>query len=91
MMVKERRYVFGVEDISSLIYACPHCGQEVECRLTGNYRPGAHCISCGEDLMTASIDEGLDPNDVLLRNLRRVRRIDDPRVRVSFVVPDPDN
>ena len=93
MMVRERRYIFGVEDISSLIYACPKCSHEVECKLSGpsdSYNPGPRCVSCGEDLMCPTDDEGLDPHDVLLRNLRRVLRTDDPKVQVKFAVYDPE-
>ncbi len=88
-MVKERRYVFDLQDIASLIYACSHCGQEVVCKLDSPYEPATHCVSCNERLAPNRAD-GIDPNRTLLVNLRRVLKVADPSVRVRFVVPDPD-
>ena len=70
-MVKEQRYIFDVQDIKSLIYACPHCGQEVVCELKGDYQPGSHCVSCSQSLQGNS--NGIDPNFTLLTNLRLAR------------------
>ena len=37
-MVKEHRYVFDVEDITKLIYTCPHCDMEVSYPIEGKIR-----------------------------------------------------
>ena len=87
-MVKEQRFIFDVQDIKSLIYACPHCGQEVVCKLKGDYQPGSHCVSCSQSLQGNS--NGIDPNFTILINLRRVLKMSDPPVRVRFVVPDAE-
>ena len=89
-MVKERRYVFDVQDISSVIYACNNCGQETVCKLDDRYRPPRDCPCCSRPLMPTSQESGLDPNEVLLTNLRSVLRLDNPSVRFRFVVPDID-
>lgn len=90
-MVKERRYVFDVSDIDSLIYACANCGQEIVCKLDGQYAPGATCVSCQSQLlMTRTANGTVDPRYTLLMNLRNVLRVQDPATRIRFVVPDPD-
>ena len=85
-MVKEQRYIFDIQDIKSLIYACSHCGQEVVCELKGDYHPGSHCVSCRQSLQGNS--NSFDPHFTLLTNLRSVLKMSDPPVRVRFVVPD---
>ena len=89
-MVKEHRYVFDVADISSLIFTCQNCGQEVVCKLEGEFSPGDHCVSCSESLSTTNTKNGIDPHHTLLINLRRVLKVSDASVKVKFVVPDPD-
>lgn len=90
-MVKERRYVFDIQDLSSLIYACPHCGHEAVCSLQHETHPPARCGSCEERLMVPDHVNGIDPAITLLQNLRKLLGKPAPgRVRVRLVVPDPD-
>ena len=89
-MVKEHRYIFDPSDITSVIYACSHCGQQVSVELDGEYRPSRQCGSCGSIVLDSDVADRLDPNEVLLTNLRRVLRLDNPKVKLRFVVPDPD-
>ena len=86
-MVKERRYVFDVGDISSLVFTCQNCKQEVVYPLDSDYKPHNRCQSCGEDLLTPTIVDGIDPNITLLINIRRILKLADPKVRLRFVVP----
>ena len=89
-MVKEHQYIFDVDDIKSLIYVCVQCGQEVVCKLEGEFRPGEHCENCRESLSATNMIQGIDPNYTLLINLRSVLKTSDTRVKIRFVVPDPD-
>ena len=88
-MVKERRYLFDVRDISSIVFACLNCKQEVVCKLDGEYSPGGICVSCGQPL-AAPVPGGINPARTLLTNLRYLLRMSDPTARVQFVVPDTD-
>ena len=87
MMVKERRYVFDLSDITSLIYTCRHCEQEIVCKLDGEYAPSASCASCGGALAAPS-KQMIHPARTLLTNLRHLLKRSDSQVRVQFVVPD---
>ena len=84
-MVKEHRYVFDVEDITKLIYTCPHCDMEVSYPIEGKFNPSTDCSSCSQPFM-----ERTDPNIRFLYNLRGLLKLSKPRVRLSIVVPDPD-
>lgn len=86
-MVKERRILFDVTDITGIVYSCLNCKQEVVCKLDGEYAPAITCVSCGHPLASSS-DAGLNPARTLLTNLRYLLRMQDPTARVQFVVPD---
>ena len=88
-MVKERRYVFDVRDITGIIYACTHCGQEIVCKPDGEYAPGDRCVSCYEPL-AGQLPSGINPARTLLTTIRHLRRMSNPTARVRFVVSDPD-
>ena len=89
-MVRERRYLFDVEDIVSVLYVCTQCQQETAYRVDGEYRAAMQCGSCGADLLMRQVGGALDLHDTLLTTLRQLMRLDSPRVKVRFVVPDPD-
>ena len=89
-MVKEHRYLFDVADIRGIVYSCPHCKQEVVCKLDGEYAPGDTCVSCGQPL-APRVSSGINPARTLLTNLRYLLRMQDPTARVQFVVHDTDS
>ena len=89
-MVKEHRFVFDPSDISSFVYVCSKCHQEVHVPLQGDHRMSRQCGSCGEDLFDSQPSGHFDPNDELLSSLRSVLNLSNTRVKVRFVVPDPD-
>ena len=89
-MVKEHRYIFDAEDISSLVYACHHCKNEVVVRVNGEGKPGKKCSSCGESIMEPAFDS-IDPNITILLNLRTLLMARaTSKVQLRFVVPDPN-
>ncbi len=92
-MVKERRYLFEVTDISSLIHECLSCGKELCYHLGTNDPPDQTCPGCIQPLL-----EERDAEYAFLSALRRLQSTqkkarDDlasgprPKVRVRFVVP----
>ena len=87
-MVKERRYVFDVSDINSLLYVCSNCGQEVAYKLENECQPREHC-SCNV-LKSENASGTADPNAMVLMWLRRTQKVTEPRVTLRFVVSDPD-
>ena len=89
-MVKDRRYVFDVDDISSIIYACPHCGHEVVCKLDSQYEPGSNCHNCRSPILAANPETGRNPALTFLHNLRWVLGMPKGGVRVRVVVPYQD-
>ena len=89
MMVKERRLIVDLSDITSLIYTCRHCEQEIVCKLDGEYAPGASCANCSQALAAPS-KQGIHPARTLLTNLRHVLKLSDSQVRVQFVMPDQE-
>ena len=88
-MVKERRYVFDVSDITSLLYVCSECGQEVACKLENVFQPSENCSSCNAFLKTED-SSAPDPSYMVLMQLRRIQKVTKPRVQLRFVVSDPD-
>ena len=93
-MVKEHRYVFDVSDIASLLYVCSNCGEEVACKLDGEFQPG-RCSSCDsllfkEDPFHGKDPDYTDPYNMVLSELRRIQKVTNPRVQLRFVVSDPD-
>ena len=81
--------MFDVQDISSVIYACPHCGYEAVCAIKGKSLPPTHCGSCNKPLTVPDQQNGLDPSVTQLHNLRALLKKTAPdRVRFRFVVPD---
>ena len=82
-MVIEHRYLFGVEDIGSIVFACTNCRQEVTCRVDGQFKPPNHCTGCRRELMTRATD----PNSTLLLVLREILQLSNPAVRDQFAVP----
>ena len=86
-MVTERRYLFEIQDISTLIYTCSQCNHEVHCQLSENYVPDRCCPSCSNDLVVPQSDL-IDPNEALLRNLRHVLSLKSPRVKLKLVVTE---
>ena len=89
-MVKERRYLFDVADITGIVYSCLHCKQEVVCKLDGEYAPADTCVSCGQPLAPL-VTAGINPARTLLTNLRHLLRMQNPTARVQFVVPETDS
>ena len=92
-MVKEHRYVFDVSDIASLLYVCLMCGEEAACKLDGEFQP-IKCSSCGAPLFAEDSFHENNPNNpnyTVLRELRRIQKVTNPRVQLRFVVSDPDN
>ena len=98
-MVKEHRYVFDVSDIASLLYVCSNCGEEVACKLDGDFEP-SRCSICKSLLFKEAPFQGTDPkhtdpNHMVLRELRRIQKETKqketkPRVQLRFVLSDPD-
>ena len=85
-MTKEHRYVFDVEDISGLALVCRKCETEVVYRIDGKYFPADHCVGCDARLGMPAIADGEDPSFDLLRNIRRVAKLDNPVVKLRFIV-----
>ena len=88
-MVKERRILFDVADITGIAYSCLHCRQEVMLELDGEYAPADTCVSCGQPLAPVG-SSGINPARTLLTNLRHLLRVKDPTARVRFVVLDTE-
>ena len=93
-MVKEHRYVFDVSDIASLLYVCSKCGEEVACKLDGEFQP-SKCSRCETLLFTeapfqTTDSKYTDPNHMVLKELRRIQKATKPQVKLRFVVSDPD-
>ena len=89
-MMKEHRYVFDLEDITKLIYTCPHCDMEVSYPIEGEFGPrSTDCSSCSQPFMESSTNRA-NPNIAFLYNLRALLKLPKPRVRLSIVASDPD-
>ena len=98
-MVKEHRYVFDVSDIASLLYVCSNCGEEVACKLDGDFEP-SRCSICksllfSETPFPAKELKHTDPNHMVLRELRRIQKETKqketkPQVQLRFVVSNSD-
>ena len=93
-MVKEHRYVFDVSDIASLLYVCSNCGEEVACKLDGDFEP-SRCSICKSLLFKEAPTQGTDPkytdpNHMVLKELRRIQKATDPQVQLRFVVSNSD-
>ena len=88
-MVKERRYVFDVGDITQVVYACPRCKHEMVYLVNSANSPqGENCTSCGKAVLKKPDTDTINPNVTFLANLRAV--LMSQSVRVRLVVPDPD-
>ena len=93
-MVKEHRYVFDLEDITKLIYTCPHCDMEVSYPIQGKFEPSTHCSSCSAPFMERSMNQR-DPNITFFYNLRALLELSKLKpskthVRLSIVASDPN-
>ena len=88
-MVKEHRYLFDLEDISSLIYTCNKCGHEAVCKIDGDFAPTPHCAGCRNPILKPNVD-GIDARVTFLINLRHVLDLmkADKSVRLRLTVPD---
>ena len=90
-MVIERRFVFGVEDIASIVLSCPKCGHETTWNPHDNaYLPAQECGACKAQLLSRA-PNGDDPTLALMTSIRRFRRVNsDLKAIVRFIVPNPD-
>ena len=80
--------------LAHLLYVCSTCGEEVACKLDGEFQP-IKCNSCGALLFSetpfpAKELKYTDPNNMVLSELRRIPKITEPRVQLRFVLSDPD-
>ena len=89
-MVKTHLFVFDVQDITEVVYACPKC----QCKMVFPVRaantptPSEHCQSCGESILAPLQEHEINPSLTFLKNLRAV--LMSSGVKPSLVVPDPD-
>ena len=85
-MVKEHQYVFDVQDITELVYACPECKHKMVCQVRSEHQPAEKCPSCDEPILARDY-QGINPNITFLKNLRAV--LMSKNVQLKLVVPDP--